>query len=131
MCEVYPPSSSARTERIRVIVDDLHLHILPPEVARSAPKARAARQFAMRSLLHCLRNFVIHKNYRLSYFLSNRLIIIVKIPYTHIAAIPIPPAAIASLSFKPVSHDSILRSEERRVGKECVSTCRSRCTPYH
>src|SRR3546814_20610563 len=23
------------------------------------------------------------------------------------------------------------RSEERRVGKECVSTCRSRCTPYH
>src|SRR3546814_16703944 len=24
-----------------------------------------------------------------------------------------------------------LRSEERRVGKECVSTCRSRWTPYH
>src|SRR3546814_15549991 len=24
-----------------------------------------------------------------------------------------------------------LRSEERRVGKECVSTCRSRCSPYH
>src|SRR3546814_15760622 len=23
------------------------------------------------------------------------------------------------------------RSEERRVGKECVSTCRSRCAPYH
>src|SRR3546814_19668116 len=23
------------------------------------------------------------------------------------------------------------RSEERRVGKECVSTCRSRWTPYH
>src|SRR3546814_18953865 len=23
------------------------------------------------------------------------------------------------------------RSEERRVGKECVSTCRSRCSPYH
>src|SRR3546814_15235341 len=27
--------------------------------------------------------------------------------------------------FKP------LRSEERRVGKECVSTCRSRWSPYH
>src|SRR3546814_2605462 len=26
-------------------------------------------------------------------------------------------------------HD--LRSEERRVGKECVSTCRSRWSPYH
>src|SRR3546814_18062267 len=24
-----------------------------------------------------------------------------------------------------------LRSEERRVGKECVSTCRSRWSPYH
>src|SRR3546814_11020213 len=23
------------------------------------------------------------------------------------------------------------RSEERRVGKECVGTCRSRCSPYH
>src|SRR3546814_8087451 len=23
------------------------------------------------------------------------------------------------------------RSEERRVGKECVSTCRSRWSPYH
>src|SRR3546814_19959910 len=23
------------------------------------------------------------------------------------------------------------RSEERRVGKECVSTCRSRCSPYN
>src|SRR3546814_7181241 len=29
------------------------------------------------------------------------------------------------LSFRP------LRSEERRVGKECVSTCRSRWSPYH
>src|SRR3546814_11406287 len=27
--------------------------------------------------------------------------------------------------------DSVARSEERRVGKECVSTCRSRWSPYH
>src|SRR3546814_8086692 len=27
--------------------------------------------------------------------------------------------------------DLDLRSEERRVGKECVSTCRSRWSPYH
>src|SRR3546814_12107038 len=27
--------------------------------------------------------------------------------------------------------DWIDRSEERRVGKECVSTCRSRWSPYH
>src|SRR3546814_12230987 len=28
-------------------------------------------------------------------------------------------------------NDSARRSEERRVGKECVSTCRSRWSPYH
>src|SRR3546814_4174521 len=27
--------------------------------------------------------------------------------------------------------DKLARSEERRVGKECVSTCRSRWSPYH
>src|SRR3546814_4421619 len=27
--------------------------------------------------------------------------------------------------------DGAARSEERRVGKECVSTCRSRWSPYH
>src|SRR3546814_15336932 len=30
-----------------------------------------------------------------------------------------------------VNHHGRLRSEERRVGKECVSTCRSRWSPYH
>src|SRR3546814_4561400 len=28
-------------------------------------------------------------------------------------------------------HVGIVRSEERRVGNECVSTCRSRWSPYH
>src|SRR3546814_17704977 len=27
--------------------------------------------------------------------------------------------------------EELTRSEERRVGKECVSTCRSRWSPYH
>src|SRR3546814_2060942 len=31
-----------------------------------------------------------------------------------------------------LAHGSLyMRSEERRVGKECVSTCRSRWSPYH
>src|SRR3546814_12279564 len=30
-----------------------------------------------------------------------------------------------------ISTGAALRSEERRVGKECVSTCRSRWSPYH
>src|SRR3546814_2641194 len=29
------------------------------------------------------------------------------------------------------ARDAATRSEERRVGKECVSTCRSRWSPYH
>src|SRR3546814_10720864 len=29
------------------------------------------------------------------------------------------------------THVESKRSEERRVGKECVSTCRSRWSPYH
>src|SRR3546814_12699915 len=28
-------------------------------------------------------------------------------------------------------YDHVFRSEERRVGKECVSTCRSRWSPSH
>src|SRR3546814_12174863 len=32
---------------------------------------------------------------------------------------------------KPVVRTLANRSEERRVGKECVSTCRSRWSPYH
>src|SRR3546814_13225231 len=31
---------------------------------------------------------------------------------------------------EPFAHGSLLRSEERRVGKECVSTCSSRGSPY-
>ena len=33
-------------------------------------------------------------------------------------------------SFPQCGADTV-RSEERRVGKECVSTCRSRWSPYH
>src|SRR3546814_8627830 len=35
-------------------------------------------------------------------------------------------AAVAAQEFRESG-----RSEERRVGKECVSTCRSRWSPYH
>src|SRR3546814_3389462 len=31
----------------------------------------------------------------------------------------------------PAAEKDSLRSEERRVGQECVSTCRSRWSPYH
>ena len=33
--------------------------------------------------------------------------------------------------FLAMTHVLIYRSEERRVGKECASMCRSRWSPYH
>src|SRR3546814_2388437 len=37
----------------------------------------------------------------------------------------------APIEGTPIARDDAERSEERRVGKECVSTCRSRWSPYH
>src|SRR3546814_13412084 len=38
----------------------------------------------------------------------------------------------ADRSVEPEEYYKVMsRSEERRVGKECVSTCRSRWSPYH
>src|SRR3546814_2790711 len=37
----------------------------------------------------------------------------------------------AARVIKSTAHAPQRRSEERRVGKECVSTCRSRWSPYH
>src|SRR3546814_2773324 len=36
----------------------------------------------------------------------------------------------SDLTLLGIHHDIFSRSEERRVGKECVSTCRSRWSPY-
>src|SRR3546814_20581355 len=47
------------------------------------------------------------------------------------------PAALAALELAPQpvipgrAPIALFRSEERRVGKECVSTCRFRWSPYH
>src|SRR3546814_20086881 len=51
-----------------------------------------------------------------------------------ISASPLPPAAIRQASTSPScstrATESSTRSEERRVGKEGVSTCRYRLSPY-
>src|SRR3546814_18863227 len=41
------------------------------------------------------------------------------------------PGDLAGLLTNLDEGDVLFRSEERRVGKECVSTCRSRWSPYH
>src|SRR3546814_12289245 len=37
----------------------------------------------------------------------------------------------AAAHCREIEDAPLMRSEERRVGKECVSTCRSRWSPYH
>src|SRR3546814_11038920 len=47
---------------------------------------------------------------------------------------PVPKKDPMGMDYVPVYADDAppaARSEERRVGKECVSTCRSRWSPYH
>src|SRR3546814_11808110 len=41
------------------------------------------------------------------------------------------PAPTRFVSRSALAWVDFLRSEERRVGKECFSTCRSRWSPYH
>src|SRR3546814_14702257 len=38
---------------------------------------------------------------------------------------------VTTASYTPSVELTVKRSEERRVGKECVSTCRFRWSPYH
>ena len=38
---------------------------------------------------------------------------------------------VVMLTFWGGSEDQMVRSEERRVGKECLRLCRSRWSPYH
>src|SRR3546814_1426801 len=40
-------------------------------------------------------------------------------------------AVIAFIAIVGLWEPAMARSDERRVGKECVSTCRSRWSPYH
>src|SRR3546814_18067304 len=40
-------------------------------------------------------------------------------------------AALAQVGSEVALAAADIRSEERRVGQECVSTCRSRWSPYH
>src|SRR3546814_17021042 len=49
------------------------------------------------------------------------------------AGLPKAPDPAAARMRRKVGHSMWLgaRSEERRVGKECVNTCRSRWSPYH
>src|SRR3546814_11916595 len=55
--------------------------------------------------------------------------------WASLVALSIPPVVVLAdlwIDLATVSTIQLAtRSEERRVGKECVSTCRSRWSPYH
>src|SRR3546814_1484429 len=59
---------------------------------------------------------------------SGRLVLTVTAPPVVFLpkSVPCGPRSTSTCAMSKVS-----RSEERRVGKECVSTCRSRWSPYH
>src|SRR3546814_14612977 len=72
------------------------------------------------------------------YFGVRRIMMLSRMPLWHVQlAARIPKRADerrrseASQEKHNVSNQDGLRSEERRVGKECVSTCRSRWSTYH
>src|SRR3546814_15744805 len=61
---------------------------------------------------------------------SGGAVIFVEVAYTYqplISSKVVPNVNMTEIAAMPVRD----RSEERRVGKECVSTCRSRWSPYH
>src|SRR3546814_19851523 len=43
----------------------------------------------------------------------------------------LPGSALDARGFRELPESQLIRSEERRVGEECVSTCRFRWSPYH
>src|SRR3546814_12364158 len=52
--------------------------------------------------------------------------------YTSLAVVDVTPEGfLVREMVDGLSREALQRSEERRVGKECVSTCRSRWSPYH
>ena len=55
----------------------------------------------------------------------------IKILTDSVASIPADVAREAGIDVVTLFVNREGRSEERRVGKECVSTCRSRWSPYH
>src|SRR3546814_3311177 len=65
---------------------------------------------------------------------SSDLSRVITLPAATMAPSPIFTGA-TSAEFEPIKAPAPIsvcdRSEERRVGKECVSTCRSRWSPYH
>ena len=58
-----------------------------------------------------------------------RVLLLVSIAW--LAHITVPLFTIAHFVVSVRTIILFVRSEERRVGKECVSTCRSRWSPYH
>src|SRR3546814_16713957 len=75
----------------------------------------------------------LHPERRLLFLASDRLCLALAGARVGMRALPTNGKALAMAQPAIASevHQALDRSEERRVGKECVSTCRSRWSPYH
>src|SRR3546814_8257371 len=71
---------------------------------------------------------------------SNDAIDVDELPHSETILQPTKPSVVNTVQSKPQQPSTVtsalakpkqIRSAERRVGKECVSTCRSRWSPYH
>src|SRR3546814_15907780 len=60
---------------------------------------------------------------------ANEIVVTARRREERLQDVPVAVTAVSAESLERKQIDS--RSEERPVGKECVSTCRSRWSPYH
>src|SRR3546814_18433978 len=74
-----------------------------------------------------------HLSYQFFFSSRRRHTICALVTGVQTCALPISTPPSSFFDAPPFGSPSLLayRSEERRVGKECVSTCRSRWSPYH
>src|SRR3546814_2118294 len=89
-----------------------------------------AATFPMRCSTHCRRT-VVERRDRMNAQLGDRVEPAQARYITHINAFHTKAAKVPAHTFVEERALAFAPARERRVGKECVSTCRSRWSPYH
>src|SRR3546814_12144739 len=96
---------------------------------RSTPESCEAFEAAVRKIPMILDCHLVAGDF--DYFLKIRVDNMTEFNKLHANKLIALPAVRQTRTFFVMKEVIDNRSEERRVGKECVSTCRSRWSPYH
>src|SRR3546814_11865315 len=115
MSTVHPLTMKALARKIGVLI---HFTGSSIDVKRAGKVVRLGRRHGI-YLRDVIGNFEYYYSAVYPTDLSNELIVDYSVPKYH------------DVHGFDMHQFSFLRSEERSVGKECVSTCRSRWSPYH